>query len=97
MPVLEALLFFSVCWKLCLWKNICRDRILQASRSAFSYEHLSTLHVKASQTLCGVPLNEIQQFECTTSVFCVQIKKLNSERLADSEDELYNVASNAAY
>jgi hypothetical protein len=39
----------------------------------------------------GMPLNENQQFQCTTDIFLY----LNTK--SDSRDELYNVASNAAY
>jgi hypothetical protein len=38
-----------------------------------------------------MPLNGIQQFQCTTNTFLYLNKK------SDSMDELYNVASNAAY
>jgi hypothetical protein len=43
-----------------------------------------------------MPLNEISPFQSATNNVCIWIKELKFERMVDSGDELYNVASNSA-
>lgn len=50
-----------------------------------------------SDVSAGIPLNKIQQFQCTTNLVCIEIKKLKLETLSDSGDEWYNIVSSAAY
>jgi hypothetical protein len=49
-----------------------------------------------SNSVTGVPLTETGQFQCTAILFCIEVKKVKWERLAEYGHELYSVASSTA-
>ena len=52
-----------------------------------------------SNFFAGIPSYEIKKFPCTTNIFFhLRVNsKADNGKLADSGDEIYNVASSAAY
>ena len=50
-----------------------------------------------SHVFAGLPLHEIKKFQCITNIFCIKVREVKLQGLADSRDELHNTANYAGY